>query len=252
MDLALAASLAALALIDSTSFGTLLIPIWLLLAPGRVRAGRMLVYLGTIAVFYFLVGMAIVLGATTFIDDIGALLDTRPAMWIQLVLGLGLIAVSFRFDSKKQTAEGGRMSRWRERALGVEAASEAEADGGGTRTRASVLPLAGLALAAATIEVATMLPYLAAIGMVTSAGIGPAPTTLTMAAYCVVMVLPALLLLTARLVARNAVEPLLVKINDWMVKHAASTTGWVLGIVGFLIARDAAWRLGILEALLNR
>jgi hypothetical protein len=248
MDLALAASLAALALIDSTSFGTLLIPIWLLLAPGRVRAGRMLVYLGTIAVFYFLVGMAIVLGATTFIDDIGALLDTRPAMWIQLVLGLGLIAVSFRFDSKKQTAEGGRMSRWRERALGV----EAEADGGGTRTRASVLPLAGLALAAATIEVATMLPYLAAIGMVTSAGIGPAPTTLTMAAYCVVMVLPALLLLTARLVARNAVEPLLVKINDWMVKHAASTTGWVLGIVGFLIARDAAWRLGILEALLNR
>ena len=58
MDLALAASLAALALIDSTSFGTLLIPIWLLLAPGRVRAGRMLVYLGTIAVFYFAVGMA--------------------------------------------------------------------------------------------------------------------------------------------------------------------------------------------------
>jgi hypothetical protein len=250
MDLALAASLAALALIDSTSFGTLLIPIWLLLAPGRVRAGRMLVYLGTISVFYFLVGMAVVLGATTFIDDIGALLDTRPAMWIQLVLGLGLIAVSFRFDSKKQTAEGGRMSRWRERALGVEAASEA--DGGGTRTRASVLPLAGLALAAATIEVATMLPYLAAIGMVTSAGIGPAPTTLTMAAYCAVMVLPALLLLTARLVARSAVEPLLVKINDWMVKHAAGTTGWVLGIVGFLLARDAAWRLGLLETLLNR
>jgi hypothetical protein len=250
MDLALAASLAALALIDSTSFGTLLIPIWLLLAPGRVRAGRMLVYLGTIAVFYFLVGMAIVLGATAFIDDIGTLLDTRPAMWTQLVIGLGLIAVSFRFDSKKQTAEGGRMSRWRERALGVEAASET--DGGGTRTRASVLPLAGLALAAATIEVATMLPYLAAIGMVTSAGIGPAPTTLTMAAYCAVMVLPALLLLAGRLVARNAVEPLLVRINDWMVKHAASTTGWVLGIVGFLIARDAAWRLGILEALLNR
>jgi hypothetical protein len=140
------------------------------------------------------------------------------------------------------------MSRWRERALGV----EAESGGGGTRTRASVLPLAGLALAAATIEVATMLPYLAAIGMVTSAGLGAAETTLTMAGYCAVMVLPALVLLAARLVARNAVEPLLVRINDWMVKHAASTTGWVLGIVGFLVARDAAWRLGLLEALLNR
>jgi hypothetical protein len=248
MDLALAASLAALALIDSTSFGTLLIPIWLLLAPGRVRAGRMLVYLGTIVVFYFAVGMAIVLGATTFIEDIGALLDTRPAMWAQLVLGLGLLALSFRFDSKKRAKEGGRMSRWRERALGA----DTEASGGGTRTRASVLPLAGLALAAATIEVATMLPYLAAIGMVTSAGLGGAETTLTMAGYCAVMVAPALVLLAARLVARDAVEPLLVRINDWMVKHAASTTGWVLGIVGFLVARDAAWRLGLLEALLNR
>lgn len=248
MDLALAASLAALALIDSTSFGTLLIPIWLLLAPGRVRAGRMLVYLGTIAVFYFAVGMAIVLGATTFIEDIGALLDTRPAMWVQLVLGVGLLALSFRFDAKKQAKEGGRMTRWRERALGV----EAEAADGGTRTRTSVLPLAGLALTAATIEVATMLPYLAAIGMVTSAGLGTAEITLTMAGYCTVMVVPALALLAARLVARNAVEPVLVKINDWMVKHAAGTTGWVLGIVGFLVARDAAWRLGLLEALLNR
>ncbi len=249
MDLALAASLAALALIDSTSFGTLLIPIWLLLAPGRVRAGRMLVYLGTIAVFYFAVGMLIAVGATTFIDDIGAALDTRPALWAQLVLGVGLLLLSFRFDakSKKEPNGGGRTARWRERALGV------DADGGGaTRTRASVMPLMGLALAAATIEVATMLPYLAAIGMVTTAGLGAAGITATMAAYCAVMVVPALVLLAARLLARDAVEPLLVKINDWMTKNAASTTGWVLGIVGFLVARDAAWNLGLLEALFNR
>ncbi|MDN3238272.1 GAP family protein [Glycomyces tritici] len=250
MDLALGASLAALALIDSTSFGTLLIPIWLLLAPGRVRAGRMLAYLATIAVFYFGVGMLIAVGAAAFIDDIGALLDTRPALWTQLVLGVGLLVLSFRFDSKKQQGESGRTARWRERALGIEAGG-GEGDGT-TRTRASVLPLMGLALAAATIEVATMLPYLAAIGLVTSSGIGAAGITLTMAGYCLVMVLPALLLLAARLVARNAVEPLLQRINDWMVKNAASTTGWVLGIVGFLVARDAAWRLDLFELLLNR
>ncbi|MFC3495426.1 GAP family protein [Glycomyces rhizosphaerae] len=258
MDLALAASLAALALIDSTSFGTLLIPIWLLLAPGRVRGGRILVYLGTVAVFYFAVGMLIAVGATTFIDDIGALLDTRPALWTQLVLGVGLLLLSFRFDSKKQAKEGGRMTRWRERALGVEGGSaeggtgEASQDEGATRTRASVLPLMGLALGAATVEVATMLPYLAAIGMVTSAGIGAAGITMTMAAYCAVMVLPALVLLAARLVARSAVEPVLVKINDWMVRNAASTTGWVLGIVGFLLARDAAFRLGLIEQIFNQ
>nr|BFF24613.1 hypothetical protein GCM10025732_25780 [Glycomyces mayteni] len=134
MDLAMAASLAALALIDSTSFGTLLIPIWLLLAPGRVRAGRMLVYLGTITVFYFAVGMAIVLGATAFTDDLGALLDTRPAMWAQLAVGVGLVVLSFRFDSKKSKEGGGRMTRWRERALGV------ESEPGAVKTRAGALP----------------------------------------------------------------------------------------------------------------
>ncbi|WP_106362485.1 GAP family protein [Glycomyces artemisiae] len=246
MDLAMAASLAALALIDSTSFGTLLIPIWLLLAPGRVKAGRMLVYLGTIAVFYFAVGMAIVLGATTFIDDLGALLDTRPAMWVQLAVGVGLVVLSFRFDSKKSKEGGGRMTRWRERALGI------ESEPGAVKTRTGALPLVGLAIGAATLEVATMLPYLAAIGIVTTAGIGGAATTATMAGYCLVMIAPALVLMTARLVARNAVEPLLVKINDWMTKNAASTTGWIVGIVGFLVARDAAWRLGLLEQLLNR
>ncbi|WP_026930856.1 GAP family protein [Glycomyces tenuis] len=246
MDLALAASLVVLALIDSTSFGTLLIPIWLLLAPGRIRVGRMLVYLGTIVAFYFAVGMAIALGANTFMSDISAFLETGTARWIQLALGVGLFIFSFRFDSKRKKEGGGRLMRWRERALGVEEAEGAA--GTATRTRrGSALPLAGLALAAATVEVATMLPYLAAIGLITTAGIGAAGITLTMAAYCAVMVLPALALLAARLFARKAVEPLLVKMNNWMTKHAASTTGWVLGIVGFLLARDAAWKLGLLD-----
>ena len=86
-----------------------------------------------------------------------------------------------------------------------------------------------------------MLPYLAAIGMVTSAGLGAAETTATMAA-----ILRGDGAARARAPGRpaarpHAVEPLLVQINDWMAKNAASTTGWVLGIVGFLVARDAAW-----------
>ncbi|MEU6857302.1 GAP family protein [Glycomyces sp. NPDC046736] len=248
MELTLVAPLVALALIDSTSFGTLLIPIWLLLAPGRVRAGRMLVYLGTIAVFYFAVGMLIVLGATTFLEDLSALVETRPAMWIQLALGVGLFALSFRFDSKRRKQDGGgRVDRWRERALGV----EAQAGDGAVRTRGSVLSLMGLATAAATLEVATMLPYLAAIGLVTAAGLGAVGTTATIAAYCLVMIAPALFLLAARLMARNAIEPVLQKINAWMTKHAASTTGWIIGIVGFLLARDAAMRLGLIEQLFN-
>ena len=75
MDLA---SLVVLALIDSTSFGTLLIPIWFLIQPGPVRAGRVLLFLGTVALFYFGIGVAAALGADRFLPQLTRLLDSRP------------------------------------------------------------------------------------------------------------------------------------------------------------------------------
>ena len=69
MSTATAASLVGLALVDSTSFGTLLIPVWLLLAPGRTRWGRVLLYLGTVAVFYLALGVALSAGAGPLLPE---------------------------------------------------------------------------------------------------------------------------------------------------------------------------------------
>lgn len=228
MEFALLGSLAVLALIDSTSFGTLLIPAWLLMHPGRVRAARMLVFLGTVAAFYFAVGVAVALGADAFLPQISRLLDTRPVLWAQLVIGVALFFWSFRLERKnKTTAVSGRLLSWRDRAL---------ADGG-------VAALAGLALTAAAAEVTTMLPYLAAIGMVTTAALPAAHIALLMAGYCLVMIIPALVLLIARLAAGQHVIPLLTRLSDWMVRSNA--VAWIIGIVGFLLARDAAFRLDL-------
>jgi hypothetical protein len=65
------------------------------------------------------------------------------------------------------------------------------------------------------------------------------------------MIAPALLLTVARLVARARIEPLLQRISNWMTKHAAGATAWIVGIVGFLMARDAAFRLGLFDSLAN-
>jgi hypothetical protein len=235
----LAGALAVLALIDSTSFGTLLIPVWLLLAPGRLRAGRVGVYLGTVAGFYLLVGIVVMVGGGAFLDRYSGVLDSRPVVLAQLVVGIGLFALSFRYDKKhvarraeRQGDRPGRLVRWRERAMGT--------DGGS----GSVLPLAGLALGAAALEVATMLPYLAAIGLITTSDLATAPSIGVLAAYCVVMIAPALLLLLARLVAARAVDPLLRRLEGWLTRNAAEMTSWVLGIVGVLLALDAVGRLG--------
>src|SRR5690606_22698644 len=92
----------------------------------------------------------------------------------------------------------GRVLRWRNRAMG--------ADGAGWG------PLIGLALGAATVEVGSMLPYLGAIGLLSAADLGTAQRVVVLAGYCVVMVLPALVLLTARLVAARRIEPVLARV----------------------------------------
>lgn len=268
----LAGALVVLALIDSTSFGTLLIPVWLLMAPGRPRPARLLAYLGTVAGFYLAVGIAVMLGAGALLDRYGDALDSRPVMLLQLALGVFLFAISWRFDGKKaearaarEGAKPGRLVRWRSRAMGIEADATAGPGAAGPTTTdaavpgllpgsaptstvaardASLLPLLGLALGAVALEVGTMLPYLAAIGLLTTSDLGTGTSLGVLAAYCVVMVLPALLLLGGRLAAARFVEPLLARLERWLSKNAADLTGWTLGILGVLLTLNALGRLG--------
>ncbi|MET8305713.1 GAP family protein [Micromonospora sp. NBC_00389] len=235
MTVALLLSLAGLALVDSTSIGTLFIPVWLLLAPGPVSVRRILTYLGTIAAFYLAVGLLLVWGGSRLADVLGGATDNRGVLWAQLVLGVALLALSFRYDGKRRPRTGGVL-RWRDRA---------------TAGDSSARWLAGLALLAALAEVATMLPYLGAVGLLATSGVGTATVVALLAGYCLVMVLPAVLLLLARVARPALVEPVLARLNAWIITKAGSALGWLLGIVGFLIARDAAARLELFD-LLNR
>jgi len=245
MELATTGSLAVLALVDSTSIGTLLVPIWLLLAPGGVRFRRMLLYLGTVAGFYLVVGTAVALGLGAVAAPVGQALDSPAGALGQLALGVGLFGLGFVVDpgakGRARRAEQGRdpaqrVLRWRDRTV---------AGGGGPRA------LVLLALAAATVEVATMLPYLAAISMVSTSDLAAPARFGVLSAYCAVMVLPAVLLTVVRRVAAGRIDPLLQRFGDWMTRTAASTTGWVLCIAGVLVARDAIGRAGGLDVLLD-
>lgn len=257
MTTSLALTLAALALVDSTSFGTLLIPIWLMLTPGRPPVRRVLVFLGTIGAFYLLLGLALVAGASAALDDIGDVLDTTTGLRIQLVVGVLLLGGSFLIDRKDADGAPGRISRWRERLVGAEESgaggSGAEESGaGGSGGRAGLRPLVLLALTAAALEVATMLPYLGATGLISRAELSPTPTVGVLAAYCLVMLLPALLLLALRTGAHRLVAPVLARLGQWLERTSASTTAWIVGIVGFLVARDAVARMpGGLDALIG-
>ncbi len=238
MTLELLLTLAVLALVDGLSVGTLLIPVFFLIAP-KLRAGRMLIYLATIGGFYFLVGVALTLGATGVLANYQGMLDTPAAWTVQLVLGAILLITAIAMPTKKKEPEDGseappgRLARWRDRAM----------------TGARPTAVMTIALAAGLIELATMVPYLAAIGMLSTSPTDAASRLVVLAGYCVLMILPALLLLTLRLVARRLVEPPLQRLAAWLERTGPENTAWILGIVGFLLLRDSAGKLGVLEFL---
>lgn len=236
MSAAVLLGLAGLALVDSTSFGTLVIPLVLLLQP-RVRAGRIVVYLATIGGFYLLLGFVLLAGASwaQSLSGFGEALTSTPAYVGQAVLGVGLFALSFRYDAKpvarRKAARAGRPTRiekWREAAMGEHA-----------RMRALII----LALLAGVVEVASMLPYLVAVGIVTTANLPTLTSAAVLTGYVLIMLLPAGVLLLVRLLGGVRLERPLTRLRDWVVSHTAGALGWVIGTAGFLLTLDAVGEL---------
>lgn len=241
MDLPTIGTLVLLALADSTSFGTLLIPIWLLLASARPSVPRMLAYLGTVAGFYLVMGVALSFGARLLLDDVQAWLSSPVGGGVVMAVGAVLFAGSFWLSSRAKARQGDgapeRMLRWRDRALDAESGS--------------VAPLMALALTATALETATLLPYLMAIGIMEGVDLALPVHGAVLAAYVVVMVLPALVLLVVRLVAHRRIEPWLQRVNDWLMRQAGEMTSWAVAIVGFLLVRAGADAFGGLDTVIG-
>ena len=136
-------------------------------------------------------------------------------------------------DAQRAAAGAGRTARWRARAMGSERATAG--------TTASVV---ALAIAAVAAEIATMVPYLAAVGIIPTQGPGALGDAALLAGYCLVMILPALILSVGRVLARDALEGPLSALDRWLTRHAPSTAAWVIGIIGVILALRAVYELG--------
>lgn len=244
-----------LALIDATSIGTLIIPIWLLLRSEYRRAiPRVIAYLAILAFFYAVVGLLLRSGW-----DLGAALIPegffqQPALrLLGLVLGAGMIiwALTYKTDAQKEAA-----------LAKTGAKTGAATDAGVPRTQAdpttTVQPdvpknlrglLAGaldtkfgvlvLALVAGVLELPTMLPYLGAMTVLKNSGWAEPTQLIALGLYCLVMILPALLLVGVRALAGERLDGWLQRVGVKLGRYAQETLGWVVGIAGYLLIRSA-------------
>jgi len=305
MTLEILAQLAILALIDSTSIGTLVIPVWLLLRPGaRSTAGKVAVYLGAVGVFYFLVGLVLLSGAAGIAGvlgsgSIGSVLELPAVQAVMVAAGAGMLIWSFK-DSlgiskpgarNSSAGGGGTAGAAGPAAAGAAAgqvhlpahippapssrqgdrpgfaagyATTGSTSGSGTPAGARGAKVAaaersaaterrwqhriarsldtrggllGLALLAGLLELPTMLPYLAAVGLLTGSGTEWPASAGILGLYCLVMLLPAGLLLAGRLLLGRLLDSPLERLGAWLSRVSGEAVLWVVGIVGFLLLR---------------
>lgn len=235
MTIELLAPLGLLALIDSTSFGTLLIPLWLMLVPGRPRSGRIVLFLGTVAAFYFLLGIALLLGASMLLGTLQETGNAPPLRIAQLVFGIGLMAL---MEPWTKAGKERRVSRRTEQLARAGPSLLVRMRGHATDASAPLTAVFVFALTAAFIEAASMIPYLAAIGFLTTSELSLLGRSVVLFGYCLVMITPALLLLVARLSLHGYVSPILANLEALLSRIANEAMAWVIFGVGLYLTGD--------------
>ncbi|PQZ91649.1 hypothetical protein CQ018_13525 [Arthrobacter sp. MYb227] len=241
-------SLGILALIDSTSIGTLVIPIWLVL---RARDGAALrsavFYLMVLAGFYLTIGLLILMGAS-WLDAFftGEILEIPALRWALLVLGLCMFIGSFAMNRKPKQAIQQTVTATSPAGSGttinVPSPTPPAQGRWGSRLDKAMGTKRGVALLGITaglLELPTMLPYLGAIGLLASSGKPVSIQVSLLVLYALVMIVPALVVIGARAVAGQRLSKLFDKLSDWLAKASGETLAWVVGIMGFLLLRSS-------------
>lgn len=207
-------SVGALSLLDILSPATLGVTVYLLLTERDRLITRLLVYLFTVAGFYFLVGAALMLGLDAVLQSVTGIFQNRTVSWVMAVTGGVLFAASFLVPTKKTTEP----RRPRSKSLGA---------------------MIGLGFTTSLLEVATALPYFAAIGLMTSAQLTPVQWVPVLAAYNVIMVLPPFLLLGAQLAFGRMMQRPLEKLRVKIAQSSGSVLSWVLCIAGLILVLNS-------------
>ncbi|MBB3037894.1 GAP family protein [Hoyosella altamirensis] len=210
-----------LALLDTMSPAVLGIGLFVLLS-GRKRIGRpLLAFLATVALFYFAVGVALMLGLDAVLANVDAVAENRGVLWGQAGAGAALIGYSF-------LPKHFRTFRRRERQEPME-----------LRTPVMI----SLGLGAGLMEVGMVLPYLAAIGIMTAADLSAAQWLPLVAGYNLIMVAPPLLMYAGYRLARERIEPQLRRWHERLRAKSGETHLWIAGIVGVLLLVNALQKL---------
>ncbi len=203
----------ALALLDMFSPAVIGVTLYVLLAAKEKRTRLVLAYVLTVMFFYFGVGIFLMLGLDAMFSSVADWLNGSAAKRALAVSGAILFLGSWFVPKKKPGSPKPKSFK--------------------------VGGMAALGFTTSLIEVATALPYFAAIGIMTSEGLVVHEWLPLLAGYNVVMILPALVLLGLSLLFSRFMQKPMEKLQSSFERNTSSALSWTMCIVGIIMLANS-------------
>ncbi|MFF2158231.1 GAP family protein [Paenibacillus chitinolyticus] len=210
MSLELLVSVGGLALLDTLSPTTLGVTVYLLLTEKERLSSRLMIYLVTVAAFYFFVGVAFMLGMDVLLAAFSSIFQNRIVSWVTLIIGGILFIASFYYPESKKSDLPRPKSK-------------------------SKTSMIALGFSTSLIEVGTAFPYFAAIGLMTTSNLAVIQWLPILAGYNFIMVLPPLIVFSLHLLLGHVMQRPLEKLQIKISKHSGSAISWIMCIVGLIL-----------------
>jgi len=210
MSLELLVSIGGLALLDTLSPTTLGVTVYLLLTEKERLSSRLMIYLVTVAAFYFFVGVAFMLGMDMLLAAFSSIFQNRIVSWVTLIIGGILFIASFYYPESKKSD----LPRLK------------------SISKTSMIVLG---FSTSLIEVGTAFPYFAAIGLMTTSNLAVFQWLPILAGYNFIMVLPPLIVFSLHLLLGSVMQRPLEKLQIKISKHSGSAISWIMCIVGLIL-----------------
>lgn len=221
LTLAVLLAVFALALLDSVNPSALLVTMHLL--PKSRATSKVLAYLAGVVTAYFLAGVVLVLGVDALVELAAGVGEHPLAYGLQGLVGALMLAWSVftpNADAATGQARVPRVERPREYFV--------------------------LGVTVTGVELSTALPYVAAIGILVTAGVPVEQSIPILLAYNLVFVLPPLVLLVTYRVAKERLGERYDGLQKRLQREARTTFVWIVGIVGFVLLVDSLAYFGVI------
>lgn len=210
MSAELLLSVGGLALLDMLSPTTLGVTIYLLLTEKQQLSSRLMTYLLTVAAFYFLVGIAFMLGLDVLLAVFSSIFQNRIVSWAMFVIGMLLFIASFYYPKSKRSD----LPRPK------------------TKSKMSMITLG---FTTSLIEVGAAFPYFVAIGLMSTSHLAVYQWLPILAGYNIMMVLPPFIVFILHLLCGRVMQRPLERLRIKLSKHSGSAISWIMSIVGLIL-----------------